>query len=374
MKVIMVTPSFYPITGGVEAIVRDFAIELNKIGVDTDVMTFNMTQKWRPLCKTSVVKFYNFKLIRISALNWFPLTHSDRITFRINLMPGKFQHYFKEYDIIHFHDGDDLTFPLFSYFIKKPKLLHLHGFTDLYINNALMRRLLKCLADSYISISATVKSGLIKAGIPEYKIRVIPNGIDTNLFKPEGKKMDNLLIFVGRIDPIKGLHVLLNALLYLKQPVHLIIIGPASQEDPYFKRILSMINKIKKGKKHRITYLGNVERKKLPKYYQRASIHIRSDIYGLGGGGITVLESFACETPVISTGNEIVKDGFNGLVVPPRNPLRLAQAIQYLLENKYARRKFGELGRKWVLENFSLNVVVRKLSETYNELLCKAYI
>ena len=48
MRVLMVTPSFYPVKGGTETMVRNLSIELNKVGVHVDVMTFNMDRKWNP--------------------------------------------------------------------------------------------------------------------------------------------------------------------------------------------------------------------------------------------------------------------------------------------------------------------------------------
>jgi len=369
MKVLMVTPSFDPIKGGVEEVVKDFTIELNRIKVSTDVMTFNMVRKWNPIWKEGIQNVHNFNVFRIPAFNWFPMTHSDRLTFRINLIPGKFHHFFKSYDIVHFHDGGDLSFPFFSYFNKKRKILHIHGFTDVYKRNILFRYTWKKLADLYTPISKTIEKGLIEVGIPKSKIRLIPNGINTDIFQSSREKIANLLLFVGRLDSTKGLHILLEAIRHLKKPINLVIIGPSDWSSSYFRNILTTINTINEKTIHTITYLGKLEREETIRWYQKASIHVRSDIYGLGGGGLTVLEAFACETPVIATGNEIVKDGINGILVPPNDAIKLAEAIQFLLDNEYVGKRYGEEGRKCVLENFSIKVIVRRLCEVYEELM-----
>ncbi|MEA2066094.1 MAG: hypothetical protein U9O65_03200, partial [Thermotogota bacterium] len=132
MRVLMVTPSYYPIKGGAEAVIRNLSIKLNKIGVQTDIMTFNMNRKWNPSWQAKTEKIDDINVFKIPALNWFPMVHSDRITLGINLIPGRFRKYLKNYDVIHFHCAE-LTFPLFSYTVKKPKIVHLHGFsTDFY--------------------------------------------------------------------------------------------------------------------------------------------------------------------------------------------------------------------------------------------------
>lgn len=118
MRVLMVTPGFYPIKGGTETMVRNLSIELNKVGVHVDVMTFNMDRKWNPKWREKIEKIDGITVFKVPALNWLPSEHSPRITFGINLIPGRFRHWMKEYDIIHFHEAE-FSFPLFSYFVKK---------------------------------------------------------------------------------------------------------------------------------------------------------------------------------------------------------------------------------------------------------------
>jgi len=114
MRVLMVTPSRYPIKGGAEPVVKNLPIKLNESGTQTDIMTFNMNKKWSPCWRTKREKLDGLNVIKIPALNWYPLEHSNRITLGINLIPGIFRNYLKEYYIIHFH-GEDLTFPVFSF-------------------------------------------------------------------------------------------------------------------------------------------------------------------------------------------------------------------------------------------------------------------
>lgn len=371
MRVLMVTPSYYPVKGGAETVVRNLSIELNKIGVHVDVMTFNMNRKWNPSWQAKIEKTDGINIFKIPALNWFPMEHSDRITLGINLIPGRFRNRLKKYDIIHFHGGD-LTFPLFSYTVKKLKIFQLHGFSlDFYKRYFLSRLIFKNIADLYISISRNMQRELIDLGIPKNRIRLLYNGIDAKTFHPSEKKSDNLVLFVGRITYTKGLHILLESLRYLKKKIHLVVIGPSDWDVKYFREILvRMENENKKGE-HKITYLGAQEQTNIIKWYQKASVFV---LPSFGEAFAVVnLEALACGTPVIATNiggiPEVIQHGKNGILIPPNNAIKLAEAIQYLLDNEDVRARFGREGRKFVVENFSYSVIGKKLCRIYKEML-----
>src|SRR3990170_197880 len=95
------------------------------------------------------------------------------------------------YDVIHFHIGD-LTFPLFSYTVRKPMIAHFHGVFDFYMRSFLSRLIIKKTADLYIAISHEMQKNLANLGVEKTKIRYIPNAVDTNVFKPAGNKEKNL--------------------------------------------------------------------------------------------------------------------------------------------------------------------------------------
>jgi len=371
MKVLMVTSSYYPILGGAETLIRIFSINLQKMGIDTDIVTFNMDRKWRPAWKAKTERIDGVNVFKIPALNWFPIVHSDRITLKINLIPGRFLNRLKGYDIIHFHYSGDLSFPLFSYFVKKPKILHLHGFPPNFFKRYFLCRLmLRSMADLYISPSQLIEKGLIEVGVPEYKIRRLPNGpIDVDLFRSSGKKRDNIILFVGRITFNKGLHVLIKSLNNLKKSIHLVIIGPP-WDARYLGEMLKLIENKNKEGFHKITYLGAQDHRNVAKWCQRASVFVLPSLRE--AGGIVNLEAMSCETPVVATNvggvPEFVRDGETGLLVPANNPDRLAEAIQYLLDDEDVRIKFGREGRKWVVKHFSVEAVVERLCRIYEEI------
>ncbi|MEM2738664.1 MAG: hypothetical protein QXK93_06740, partial [Candidatus Bathyarchaeia archaeon] len=123
--------------------VRNLAIALNNNGVKTDIMTFNVDQNRKPKWRGETEKIDGISVFRIPALNWMWKLHSSRITAAVNFIPGRFTNILKKYDIIHFHEFE-LSFPFFSFPVKKPKLLHLHGINyDFLKRHHISRFLLK---------------------------------------------------------------------------------------------------------------------------------------------------------------------------------------------------------------------------------------
>ena len=370
MKILMVTPGFYPIKGGTETVVRNLSVELNRRGVLADVMTFNMDRKWNSKWKGKIEEIDGIKVFKIPGLNWLPIVHSARITLGVNLIPGRFTNIMKEYDIIHFHE--DVSFPLFSFFVKKHKLFQLHGFdANFYKRYHLSRIILKNVADLYISISSRMKKDLMELGIAKNKIVHLPNGVNTKLFCPQGEKEDDLILFAGRITRGKGLHVLLKSLDYLKRSVRLVIAGSADWSLTYHQDILRCIKKKNQMGKHKIEYVGALDQRSIIECYQKASIVVLPSF--MEAFPVVILESLSCETPVIATPvggvPEVIRNGDNGLLVPVNNPLKLAEAIQYLLDNEDVRVRLGLEGRKLIERSFSLNVIARKLFSIYTRLL-----
>ena len=378
----MLTPSYDPIIGGTETVVKNLAINLNKIGVETDVMTFNMDKKWEPKWKWEIKKEDGFKVYRIPAFNLFTkMPNPMGFFFKVNVIPSpSFRRILKDYDILHFHDDVDLTFPLFSYFVKKPKMFQcqtLECTFKSYRKNMYSRCLFKNIADVHTSFSNYSLKLFYQLGIPKNKTNLLPNGVDIHKFRPnQEKKNPNLILFVGRIQRVTGLHVLLKSLSNIDTPIYLIIIGP-NYEDSYFREISELINKIKKKKIHEITYLNSVSDKELLiDWYQRASVFVWPSLIQTEAFGLVTAEALCCETPVVASsitsqaeGNVFVKDQKNGIIVQQDDPVKLAEAIQYLLDNEDIRIKFGKEGRRKIERDFSWDVIAKKLCGIYEEMI-----
>jgi glycosyltransferase involved in cell wall biosynthesis len=376
MKVLMVTPFYYPVIGGTESFIQSVSIELNKMHVDTDIMTFNLSEKMKPLWSEKEELINSVKTISIPTLNLIPSRlHSHRTTFMVNFVPKWILGGLERYDIIHFHNDVDLSFPFFSYPSKKPKILHCHCLDTtyrMYKESFPSRFLFKAVANVYIAASKDIERMLFDLGVPSNRTRVVHNCIDVEEFRPNGeRKVDNLLLFVGRLDPKKGLPVLIKSLDHLKTAVRLVIIGPLSYDVAYSKKLLTLIERAGNRTIHDVSYVGVQKKSELIKWYQKASVFVCPSLSE--PFGIVNLEALSCETPVIGTNvggiPEVVLDHENGILVPPNDPVKLAEGIQYLLDNSDDRVRYGKEGREWVTKNFSSRVIAEKLFKIYKEMI-----
>jgi len=371
----LVSPSYEPIVGGTETFVLQLATALNAFGVHADVMTFHMNRKWKPIWrKTSSNK--DFTVYRVPAianpLGFLPINPLHLIL-GINVFPKLgFTRLFNNYDVIHFCDEVDLSFPFFSAFLKKPKILH--SLTPMAFEairrNFFQRNIFKRIAQLYIPCPFQIASYL-EMGIPQSKILEMKSvGVNVDTFRPdESKRLDSLVLFVGRLQKLKGVHILLQALPYLKISVHAVIIGPFDQNSPgYSEELMKTVEMINAQGKHRVDLLGHKDEKELIPWYQKATLLVAPHLDQICGG-LTTLEALACATPVVATGNEVVKDKVNGLLVPPNDVEKLAIAINKLLENKELRRTLGIEGRRTIEEQYSWGRIVKDLIKVYNKFL-----
>jgi len=377
MKVLMLTPSFSPIIGGTERVVQELAFNLNKNGIQTDVMTFNMAEKWKPRL-TSSIEEKGFKIYRVPAISLCkrPLSVIGELS-NVHVLPTSFfGQILKKYDILHYHDVVDLSFPLFSSFVKKPKIFHCHTlqeFSAFYRSNSFARS--KLVKSSNLFIAVSKKTAELMRAIGATDVRVLPNGVDTTSFSYDPNisfsqdRDSKTVLFVGRIEGRKGIHVLLDSLPFLKTSINLVLVGP-NYGDNYFREIISKIKNENSKGKHKLFYRGSLGLSDLTNCYKRATIFVCPSL--CESFGVVNIEAMSCGTPVIASDIEgirdIIESGKDGILVPPNDPRRLANALEYLIDDESARRRIGKAGRKKVEANFSWRVVTEELCEIYNEL------
>ncbi len=219
----------------------------------------------------------------------------------------------------------------------------------------------------------------IKA-VPKYKIRYIPNGVDTERFRPDpearkllrkelGVDADFVWIAVGRLDPQKDYPNMLQAFaqLWKQNPkARLLIVGdgPLRPEMENLAKELSIDSQVK--------FLGI--RRDVPDLLNAADAYVMSSAWE--GMPNVLLEASSTGLPIVATdvgGNsEIVVHGKTGFLVPPRDPNALAKAMLELMNlSEDERRKMGEEARRHIEANFSLERVVSMWEALYKELLEK---
>jgi D-inositol-3-phosphate glycosyltransferase len=141
-----------------------------------------------------------------------------------------------------------------------------------------------------------------------------------------------MLLFVGRIDPLKGIERLLSAMSYLsdREAVKLVIIGGDDGSRDTMQRLRETAHQLDLGS--RITFRGRIKHDELPLYYSAADITVVPSYYE--SFGLVALESLACGTPVVAADvgdmRNIIRQGVTGYVVADNNPRELAAKIDNL--------------------------------------------
>jgi glycosyltransferase involved in cell wall biosynthesis len=377
MRVMVGTPFFYPeVVGGSESVVKNLVFELKKFGVLSDIVTFRLNKRLKLEQKNKSLQVNGIKVIRLPAISMLPCKVCYRvITNRVRYLPIYFCHKIDEYDVLHFHNEIDLSLPVFAYFVKKPKILTPHTLSvsyDHFQKNLLDKFILKKVIDYYIAPSNHIKSLLLNLGVSYDRIELIYNGVNVNFFTFNKQlERDNLLLFVGRLDRAKNIETLLMSLKFVKKPVHLMMVGPPTSDRKYFKYVLSLAKHIERRTGHKITYEGVKEQSDLVKLYQKSAIVILPSVRE--GLPMVVLEALSCGTPVVASNingiREIITSYKNGILVPPFEVSKLAEAIIYLLENEDERKRIGLEGRKIVEKKFSASLMAKKHIHFYKKLL-----
>lgn len=380
MRVLLVTPSYFPIIGGSEVLTQIYAIKLNETGIDTDIMTYNMSKKWYPKWRGETVRDGATKVIKIAGVNPLPgLPNPLANLVGINVLPNPISAKgFRDYDIIHFISEADLSLPLLSCSVKKPKLLsclaiyRYGGIFSYYTYKRpyllkLFRTFFSRVAELYLVPSHAEEELLSGLGVPKTKISILPLGVDIATFRPNTEmKVENLILFVGRIDRIKGLDILLRALPFVKTTVQLAIIG-SKWDETYVKELEEMSEAINESGKHHVMFLGAMDQKELVQWYQRASVLVCPYLHEPHSN--VTREALACSTPVISTGSHMSDQHPDGILLTQRDPEKLAGAIESLLRDRGLRERAGRDGRTFVEQNLSWDSIMKTLKNLYESML-----
>jgi D-inositol-3-phosphate glycosyltransferase len=218
------------------------------------------------------------------------------------------------------------------------------------------------------------------------KITIIPPGVDTCHFYPipedEAKEFigvppcEKMLLFVGRIERLKGLDVLLEAICMLrdsgvfqKMPFCLSVIGGDPQESPdamseEMRRLQHL--RAEYGLEDLVTLLGKRSQDSLPYYYSASVAVVVPSHYE--SFGLVALEAMACGTPVVASDvgglAYLVKDGVTGFTVPVGDAVSLADRITQLISNQELRQRLGRQAAEDA-QNYAWEKIVDQLLQVY---------
>lgn len=213
----------------------------------------------------------------------------------------------------------------------------------------------------------------------EVPIRVVSNGVDVVRFRPappvggphgEGRARLPIVLYVGRLDPDKGVEVLIAAMPRVRQrhPAVLVLGGRGVQESALHGHAQ------RRGVSNSVRFAGFVRDEELPDMFRAASVFVMPSTNELQS--LATLEAMASGLPVVATDAlalpELVEDGKTGFLFPPGDPSALADRIGRLLSDPARAARMGCAARE-VAEGHSLDAVLRTFEALYRELLsCRA--
>lgn len=229
------------------------------------------------------------------------------------------------------------------------------------------RKLLSPLVDRFIAVSADLDSWLVRQiKIPSAKVVRIVNGVDTELYqagkadglrKELGLQPNELVIgFVGRLDSVKDVGILIQAVLRLGEPFRLVITGDGP-ERMNLERLA--------GGNGRIIFLG--ERKDVAAVYKAIDIFALSSI--AEGTPCTIQEAMASGLPAVATGvggiPALIEDGRSGFLFSPGDIDAAVSCFSNYRQNPGLIQKHGQHGRRKAVQEFSLDKMTRSYQTLY---------
>ena len=208
-------------------------------------------------------------------------------------------------------------------------------------------------------------------GIPDANLRVIYNGIDTQIFSPlesVPRLDDTILMVLSRDTAVKGLRFLLHALAELRKrrELKLIVVG-RTLGDGVTEKLMDRL-----GVTGCVSFYDQVETAELVRLYRTATLLAVPSTYE--GFGLPAAEAMSCGAPVVSTTAgalpEVVGDA--GLLVPPADSAALAAAIAQLLDDPAKRAGLGALARRRILEKFNWKDAAQRTADVYSEAIAQS--
>jgi glycosyltransferase involved in cell wall biosynthesis len=305
-------------------------------------------------------------------------------------------------DIVHIQEETEFISIIRALNPRMQIILHAHcEWLSQLDHNMIEHRLRK--ADLILGCSRYI-TDRIRQSFPSLagRCQTLYNGVDLATFinDPEknGKRLElKQLLFVSRVTPEKGLHVLLEAFKEVveRNPcVRLEVVGPLNawtlesniwlSEDSKVQKLASFHRKgslsyldhlkhklVSLNISNKVTFHGLIPHEQKVKFYQAADVFVQPSVFS-EPFGMGIIEAMACQVPVVGTKvggiPEIVEDGKTGLLVEPGDSRALANAILELLSNEDLRRKMGKIGRKQV-ESFSWDNIVANLLRLYRDMV-----
>lgn len=391
-------------TGGMNVYVRDLTRKLGALGVHVDVFTRSQDEHVPHVLHDLG---YGNRVVHIKAGPEFPVVKQELASHLPDFFTGIEEFTDKKdlnYDLIHSHywmsgaAAIELkrlwSLPLVHMFhtlgVMKQRVAR--GDEEVEGDYRLIgeKRILEA-ADRIVAATPAEKAQiqwLYQADIS--KISIIPPGVDTSQFYPippdEAKEVigvppcDQMLLYVGRIEPLKGIDTLIEAIQYMRlngefeeRSFCLTVIGgdpDLNEEDQSAE--MSRLKELchQHDLDDLVTFLGRRDQDLLPYYYSAAEAVVVPSHYE--SFGMVALEAMACGTPVVASQvgglPYIVQDGITGYTVPFNDVNALAERLTELIENPELRARLGSQAAS-VAKGYSWDIIGGQVLNLYQDVI-----
>ena len=358
-------------TGGMNVYVREVSRELGRMGLDVDVFT----RSQNPEIERVVQLAPGVRVVHLPAGPEAPMPrediyrHLDQFVNALDLWRLRDG---VEYDLIHGHYwlsgvaglrlrtrwGSPLLQMFHTLGQMKNSVARTADELEPELRIAAEGRIIAA-ADRIIAANAVEREHLAAYyGADRERVAVIPCGVDTELFTPAapaaakarlGLPEAPLLVYVGRLAPIKGLETLLEAMARLPARPFLLIVG-GDQDEPqnghvaHLRRLVATL-----GLTDSVRFLGAQPQERLRLFYAASDATVMPSYYE--SFGMVALEAMACGSPVIASNvgglTTTVRDGVTGFLVPDGDAAAFAGAIARLLADGDLRWRLGREAVRW---------------------------
>ena len=244
-------------------------------------------------------------------------------------------------------------------------------------------------ADLLIASTAEESADLVTGyGADPERVHVVPPGVDLSVFQPidrgEARRKigygpGRMLLFVGRLERLKGVEVAIGALALLRDRSHddvrLLILGEDSKDgdESEMERLKTVASEV--GVREQVDFLGSVAHHELPYFYSAADVCVMpsySESFGLVG-----LEAQACGRPVVGADvaglRSVVRDDVSGYLIDGHEPAAYAERIGRLLDDPELAQQMGRRGRL-LAQRFSWTRTADRLQQLFEEIAERAQV
>ncbi len=391
-------------SGGMSVYLRELMTRLVEFpGIRVDILT----RAQDPVCVEAKDISPQIRVIQLKGGPEHPIDRKNLYDFIPEFSENleNYVHRKKEnYDIVHSHYW--LSGLAGLYIKNRLGLPHVHTYHTLgfmkrraldqkeHSSRADSERQIAQISDAIISPSSEEKDGLVvEYGISPTKVKVVYPGVNPRIFYPIDSRTilkeiscredDFILLYVGRIEKIKGLMSVIQALHVLseKNPplfakVKLIVIGGGKKEEELAEnREVTLIKRAmeKHGLKDKAVFLGSIDQAHLRKYYSAADALVVPSLYE--SFGLVTVEALACGTPVVVSQidkmKSIVNEGKNGFSFRPGDPVSLYQSLEKVCRQRSQLWNRASI-REDVIQRFSWDNTAENIYQVFQDLIIES--